>query len=210
MKHLRLEDLIKMINEINDSLQENKMFLSQLDSVIGDGDHGISISKGFLNAVTKIKEQNPINISDLLKLTGNSITSIIGGVTGPIFGSFFSEMGRSIGSEKEAVDIKDLCIMFIQSLDKIMKIGEVKLGEKTMVDAMYPAVQSLKKSAEKNTSIKVAFSEMVSSSKAGAESTKDMIATKGRARYSGKRSLGYEDAGANTVYLILKAMYEAI
>ena len=95
MKHLGLEDLKTMIYKINDTLQENKMFLSKLDSIIGDGDHGISISKGFLNAVVKVKEQDPTNISDLLKLTGNSITSTIGGVTGPIFGTLFLEMGMS-------------------------------------------------------------------------------------------------------------------
>ena len=115
-----------------------------------------------------------------------------------------------IEPEKETIDINELSGMFTQSLDKIMKLGGAKPGEKTMIDALYPAVQSLKESAEKSSSIKAAFSEMVSSSKTGAESTKDMIATKGRARYSGERSIGHEDAGANTVYLILKAMYESI
>ncbi len=210
MDKLGLEDFRNMMDKINDTLQENKMFLSQLDSVIGDGDHGISISKGFLNAIAKIKEQEPANISDLLKLAGNSIAVIIGGVTGPVFGMFFSEMGRAIDPEKDYVDINDLYAMFNQSLEKIMKIGGAKPGEKTMVDAFHPAVLALKESAEKGASIKDAFSSMMAAAKAGAESTKGMVATKGRARYSGERSLGYEDAGANTIHLIIKAMYEVI
>ena len=210
MEKLGFEAIKKMIMRINDTLQENKMFLSQLDSVIGDGDHGVSISKGFLNAVAKIQEQDPKNISDLLKLTGNSIAVIIGGVTGPVFGMFFSEMGRAVEPEKDAIDIKDISVMFERTLDKIMKAGGAKPGDKTMVDALYPAVQSLKISADKTESFKEAFSAMASSAKAGAESTKEMVATKGRARYAGERSLGYEDAGANTVYLIINAMYESI
>ncbi len=210
MEKLGFEAIKKMIMRINDTLQENKMFLSQLDSVIGDGDHGVSISKGFLNAVAKIQEQDPKNISDLLKLTGNSIAVIIGGVTGPVFGMFFSEMGRAVEPEKDAIDIKDISVMFERALDKIMKVGGAKPGDKTMVDALYPAVQSLKISADKTESFKEAFFAMVSSAKAGAESTKDMVATKGRARYAGERSLGYEDAGANTVYLIINTMYESI
>lgn len=210
MEKLELSNFREMINSINSTLQENKMFLSKLDSVIGDGDHGISISKGFLNAVEKIEQQQPANISDLLKLTGNSIAVIIGGVTGPIFGTFFSEMGRSIEADKDSADINDLREMFTKALEKIMKIGGAKPGDKTMVDALFPAVQALKESSNKSNSIKEALLSMVSAAKTGAESTKDMVAVKGRSRYAGERSLGYEDAGANTIHLILKAMYETI
>lgn len=210
MEKLGLSNFREMIKRINDTLQENKIFLSKLDSVIGDGDHGISISKGFLNAVEKIEQQQPENISDLLKLAGNSISVIIGGVTGPVFGTFFSEMGRSIEADKDFVDLNDLNIMFESALEKIMKIGGAKPGDKTMVDALFPAVQVLKESSSKGCSIKEAFSLMVSAAKKGAESTSNMVAAKGRARYAGERSIGYEDAGANTIHLIIKAMYESI
>jgi phosphoenolpyruvate---glycerone phosphotransferase subunit DhaL len=210
MEKLGLSNFREMIKKINETLQENKMFLSQLDSVIGDGDHGTSISKGFLNAVEKIEQQQPANISDLLKLTGNSIAVIIGGVTGPVFGTFFSEMGRTLPAEKDSVDIKDLSEMFVGALEKIMKIGGAKPGDKTMVDALFPAVQALKEYSLKSSSLKGAFSLMVSAAKKGAESTGNMVAAKGRARYAGERSIGYEDAGANTIHLIIKAMYESI
>ena len=210
MEKLGLSNFREMIKRINGTLQENKMFLSKLDSVIGDGDHGTSISKGFLNAVQKIEQQQPANISDLLKLAGNSIMVIIGGVTGPVFGTFFSEMGRTLPVDRDLVDLNDLNIMFESALEKIMKIGGAKPGDKTMVDALFPAVQALKESSSKGCSIKEAFSLMVSAAKKGAESTSNMVAAKGRARYAGERSIGYEDAGANTIHLIIKAMYESI
>ncbi|MCL5069802.1 MAG: dihydroxyacetone kinase subunit DhaL [Actinobacteria bacterium] len=210
MEKLSFNDFKRIIENINIALQENKTFLSELDSVIGDGDHGISIAKGFTYAIAEIEKQNPQNISDLLKLAGNSITLIIGGVTGPVFGMFFSKMGEKITSEDSEVDIKILFTMFENALNKIMELGGAKPGDKTMIDALNPAVQSLKFAAENELTLKKLFLNMMNASKIGAESTSEMIATKGRARYSGERSLGHEDAGANTVYFIIKAFYESI
>jgi len=209
-KNLFFEDFKKIITGINSAIQENKILLCKLDSVIGDGDHGMTIAKGFDAAMEKIEKTQPANISDLLKTTGNSITMAIGGVAGPIFGSLFSELGRTVSSDAQSVDIKVLSLMFSASLAKVMKLGGAKPGDKTMVDAFYPAVKSLEDSAAAGISIKEALSRMVKAAKAGAESTKDMISSKGKSSYSGERSLGYEDAGANTVYFIIKAIYEEI
>ena len=209
-KNLFFEDFKRIITGINNAIQENRILLCKLDSVIGDGDHGVTIAKGFDSAMEKIEKTQPANISDLLKTTGNSITMAIGGVAGPIFGSLFSELGRSISSDLQSVDIKVLSLMFSASLAKVMKLGGAKPGDKTMVDAFYPAVKSLEDSAAAGISIKEALSRMVKAAKAGAESTKDMISSKGKSSYSGERSLGYEDAGANTVYFIIKAIYEEI
>lgn len=204
------EDFKKIIQHINDVIQENKIILSDLDRVIGDGDHGITIAKGLDSAMEKIAKNNPANISDLLKTTGNAITITIGGVAGPIFGTLFSEMGRSIGSDKESVDLKELAAMFSASLGKIMRLGGAKPGDKTMVDALYIAVKSLDSSVASNLSIKEALGEMVKAAKEGAQSTRNMVSAKGKSSYSGERSLGYEDAGANTVYYIIKAIYEEV
>jgi len=209
-KNLFFEDFKKIITGINSAIQENKILLCKLDSVIGDGDHGMTIAKGFDAAMEKIEKTQPANISDLLKTTGNSITMAIGGVAGPIFGSLFSELGRAVSSDAQSVDIKVLSLMFSASLAKVMKLGGAKPGDKTMVDAFYPAVKSLEDSAAAGISIKEALSRMVKAAKTGAESTKDMISSKGKSSYSGERSLGYEDAGANTVYFIIKAIYEEL
>jgi dihydroxyacetone kinase-like protein len=208
--NLLLEDFKKIITGINNSIQENKILLCKLDSVIGDGDHGMTIAKGFDAVMEKIEKTRPANISDLLKTTGNTITVTIGGVAGPIFGSMFSEMGRAVSSDVQYADIKVLSSMFSASLAKIMKLGGAKPGDKTMVDAFFPAVKSLEDSAAEGIAIKEALSRMVKAAKTGAESTKDMISSKGKSSYSGERSLGYEDAGANTVYFIIKAIYEEL
>jgi dihydroxyacetone kinase-like protein len=208
--NLLLEDFKKIITGINNSIQENKILLCKLDSVIGDGDHGMTIAKGFDAVMEKIEKTRPANISDLLKTTGNAITVTIGGVAGPIFGSMFSEMGRAVSSDVQYADIKVLSSMFSASLAKIMKLGGAKPGDKTMVDAFFPAVKSLEDSAAEGISIKEALGRMVKAAKTGAESTKDMISSKGKSSYSGERSLGYEDAGANTVYFIIKAIYEEL
>jgi dihydroxyacetone kinase-like protein len=119
-------------------------------------------------------------------------------------------MGRAITADKESVDIKDLSLMFSASLEKIMRLGGARPGDKTMVDAYYPAVKSMEESAAANLSIKEAIDKMVKAARAGADYTRDIVALKGKSSYCGERSLGYEDAGANTVYFILKAMYEVI
>ncbi len=209
-EELDLKDFKKIINSINDAIQENKIHLSGLDSFIGDGDHGITLSRGFLAVMDKIKSEDPSNISDLLKTTGRALIVTIGGVAGPIFGTLFTEMGKAVDSDKKSVGVQDLYLMFSSSLNKIMALGGAKPGEKTMVDALYPAVENLKESAEKKLSLKDSFNNMTRAAKEGAQSTSNMVATKGRARYLGERSIGYEDAGANSIYFILNAIYKTL
>ena len=209
-ENLNLEDFKEIINGINETIQENKNFLCELDSFIGDGDHGITLAKGFSKAIEDLKVSDPDNISDLLRSTGKSLIVTIGGVTGPIFGSLFSEMGKVLDKEKKSVDIQDLYNMMSGSLNKVMALGGAKPGDKTMVDALYPAVESLRSSLEKKLSLKQAFEDISAAAKEGAESTKEMVASKGRARYLGERSIGYEDAGANTIYFIFEVFRKSI
>jgi len=203
-----LETFKKVIINIYNSISDKKMYLSKLDSVIGDGDHGTSLTKGLKSAVEAVEKKQPASIAELLKTAGNAITMTIGGVTGPVFGMLFSEMGKTIDVSREYVGVEDLKTMFSDSLEKIMKVGGAKPGDKTMVDALDPAVRALK--TYPDTDIKIALKTMAEAAKKGATSTKDMVATKGRARYSGERSLGHEDAGANSICFMLEAFYEAL
>jgi dihydroxyacetone kinase-like protein len=110
----------------------------------------------------------------------------------------------------EKISADDLCLMFTDSLNKIMKIGGAKPGDKTMVDALYPAINSLKESISQKLSLKDSLELMLEAAKKGAESTKEMVAVKGRARYLGERSLGYQDAGATSVYIIIGTFFEIL
>jgi len=206
---LKLGDFKKIIININQTIQENASYLSELDSTIGDGDHGITIARGFRNAVGKLDETNPKSISELLKATGLTLISTMGGAAGPIFGSIFTEMAKSADG-LQAIDLSNLYDMFYSALDKVSKLGGAKPGDKTLIDALFPAVESLKDSVSKGLAIKESLKKMSIAAKKGAASTKDMVSNKGKSRYHGQRSLGYQDAGANTMYLIIKAAYEAI
>lgn len=208
---LIFNDFKNMILKISDVINENILFLSELDSVIGDGDHGTSMARGFNNTVEIIIKNNPKSISEILDLVGSTMISTIGGVTGPVFGSLFSGMGEAYSKEKNEINLNELSNMFTKGYEKVMEVAPAKPGEKTMVDALLPALESLEDSVKKGKiAIKDALESMAKAAKVGAEFTKDMIATKGRARYAGERALGHEDAGANTIYLIIRSMSEAL
>ena len=203
---ISFDDFKNIFTKIRDDIEMNVKYLCELDSVIGDGDHGSTISKGFNNAVKQIEINKPNNIKDLFLIVGNSIIDSVGGVTGVVFGSMFTSMGEAISETTTAVGIDGLIAMFERGLDTSLTIGKgAKPGEKTMVDSLYPAVLSLKKSLNENRSLKEALEEMSIATDKGVLSTKDMIATKGRARYLGERSIGFQDPGATSVALIIKA-----
>lgn len=203
---LDLEDFKSIINIMNENIQNNVILLSNLDSVIGDGDHGLSMSKGLKNAISALNTENTNTISELLKVMGKSILSSVGGVTGVVFGYFFVEMGKNLSPEKKEVNLEDIYSIFSKSLEVSMKLGSgAKPGDKTMIDSFYPAVESLKNSIDKKLTLKDALEEMSIATEKGALSTKEMIAKVGRAKYLGERSIGYQDAGATSLYLILKS-----
>jgi phosphoenolpyruvate---glycerone phosphotransferase subunit DhaL len=200
------EDFKQIIKNIQIDIEKNKRYLCELDSVIGDGDHGTTVCKGFNNAIKQIEVINPNNISDLLQTVGSAIIDTVGGVSGIIFGSLFVSMGQTLAKDTNMVGLNKLVEMFEKALDTSIKIGKGTVsGEKTMVDALYPAVQSLKKSIKNNFTLKDALKDMEEAASKGAVSTKDMVATKGRARYLGERSLGFQDPGATTVTIIISA-----
>lgn len=201
-----LKDFKSIINMMNENIQTNVNLLSSLDSFIGDGDHGLSISKGLKNAINSVNNENISTISELLKVMGKSILSSVGGVTGVVFGYFFMEMGKNLNPDKKEVNLEDIYFMLSKSLEASMKLGSgAKPGDKTMIDAFYPAVESLKNSTNRKLTIGDALKEMSVAAERGALSTKEMIAKVGRAKYLGQRSIGYQDAGATSLYLILKS-----
>ena len=152
---LNYEDFLKIVNKVNEIIQENKIYPSKLDSVISDGDHEITIAKRFESAVSKMAATKSSNISDLLKTVGNTIIITIGGVAVPVFGLFFSEMDKNIEKTKNSVDMFDLYNIFKTALKKVIKLGKsAKPGDKTMVDALYPAVKSFEQSANAGIDIK--------------------------------------------------------
>ena len=177
--------------------------------MVGDGDHGTTIARGLRKAVEAINAENPETISDLLSLAGNTMIESMGGASGPIFGSMFRQMGR-LSRGKDEVTVAELAEMYDKAAAKIMQLGGAEPGQKTMIDSLVPAVESLKASAAAGDDVVTAYSKMHEAAKAGVEATKEMIAKQGRARYAGERGTGHQDAGATSVTLMIEAALEAV
>ncbi len=203
------EKIIEIINKIADRIEENKLFLTELDAAIGDGDHGLNMSKGFHAVREKLKEDTGANIGDILKKTGMTLVSNVGGASGPLYGTAFMKAGLEAGS-KEVIDIVDFEKMLSAALDGIKMRGKAVLEDKTMVDAIEPGLYALSKAIQLGLSSKEALKEAVDAAYKGVEHTKDIIARKGRASYLGERSIGHQDAGATSSALIFETIYEEI
>jgi dihydroxyacetone kinase-like protein len=200
-----IEILIKISEKIND----NKDFLSELDAAIGDGDHGLNMSRGFTAVVEKIKDEQGKDIGDILKKTGMTLVSTVGGASGPLYGTAFMKAGVAI-SGKEEINIGDFIDILEAALAGVKMRGKSHLGEKTMIDALEPAINALKSSVDSKLSSVESLCAAKDAAYKGVEHTKEIIATKGRASYLGERSIGHQDAGATSSYLILETIYEAI
>jgi len=204
-----LKDFVAIIHETERTISKHSRLLCELDAVVGDGDHGSTIARGLKKAVEVIDNKPLSNISELLINVGNTMIESMGGASGPIFGSLFKEMGKA-AEGKEEVTLSDLYKMYNRGAQKIMKLGQAKPGDKTLLDSLIPAIESLKKASEDKMGIPEAFAQMLEAAKSGVETTKSMVASKGRARYAGERGKGHQDAGATSIAYMLEAGYNSL
>jgi len=207
------DDLLKIITTIYKRIDENKEYLSKLDTEIGDGDHGFSMAQGFKSLAEKTDEFSSLDIGTFLKKCGFELIKRIGGSAGAVFGTFFT--GQASYYEKglkgkEVLSLEDITHMFEEAYTQIQKRGNARPGDKTMLDALAPAVESLQASVKNNQSMAEAFQEAAQHAKKGAEKTKDMIGRHGRSKYLGERGIGYIDPGAMSMYFIMDAMAQYI
>ncbi|MCL5985587.1 MAG: dihydroxyacetone kinase subunit DhaL [Actinobacteria bacterium] len=208
-KSLDFLDFKEILLNLNSEIQEKKVYLSEVDSTIGDGDHGTSLAKGFEAGWCEIGNVNPQEISSLLRTFGLSIMRETGGVTGPIFGTMFIEMSKLTSGKKE-VTFEEFASMLRKGLDAIKEKGDVKVGDKTLVDALEPAVIALEDSLKIGDNITTALEKCVEAAKNGVEFTKTIPSSKGKSKYLGGRSIGFQDAGATSIYLILANIQKTI
>lgn len=201
--------VIEILTQIAAKIDENRGYLSELDATIGDGDHGINMSKGFKAVTEKLKEDDGVDIAGILKKTGMALVSTVGGASGPLYGTAFMKSSMSVNGKTE-IDIKDFSNMLKDALDGIKMRGKAKAGEKTMIDALEPALEAINKGIEQGLESKEILKLAKEAAYNGVEYTKTIIATKGRASYLGERSIGHQDAGATSSAIILETIYEAI
>ena len=195
-----LEDLVATITE-------NKAFLSEVDGAIGDGDHGINMAKGFKLTAERMSGEE--SLADGLKLLGKTLVTEIGGAMGPLYGSVFRAMGRTCAAV-EQVDADVFEQMLAAAYEKIQELGEAKVGDKTLVDTIDPALNAFREARGAGKSFAEALDEMAAAAERGKESTKDLVAQKGRSARLGERSKGVLDAGATSCWLILDSMAKSM
>jgi len=201
--------VISILDKIAKVLEENKLYLSELDAAIGDGDHGINMNKGFSAVVTKLKDDDGLDIGVILKKTGMALVSNVGEAAGPLYGTAFMKAAAVVNGKAD-IDIKDYIKILEAALGGVMMRGKAQRGEKTMIDALAPAIDAMKKAEDAGQTSLDILKASKDAAMQGVEYTKTIIATKGRASYLGERSIGHQDAGATSSYLILNTVFEEV
>lgn len=190
------------------AIQENKQYLGDVDGLIGDGDHGMNMNKGFTLYAEQLGD-GETTFSDGLFDLGTVLLNKIGGSMGPIYGTIFMEMSDTEDDEDE-ITLEMFGKMLQSGLDGLYGIVDARPGDKTLVDTLYPACQSILDAAQRGDDFAAALDDMKQKAEAGKESTKDMVAKYGRSARLGERSRGVLDAGATSCCLILQAMADGI
>ncbi|PHV70562.1 dihydroxyacetone kinase subunit L [Sporanaerobium hydrogeniformans] len=197
------------IKKITEKIEQNKDFLTDLDREIGDGDHGINMTRGFTAVLTKISLDDDLDISSTLKKVGMTLLSTVGGASGPLYGSAFLKASAAL-KDITTLTAPVLGKILTASLTGIKERGKAVKGDKTMVDALEPACDAFVFALSQNASCLECMDQAIAAAKLGVEYTKSIAAKKGRASYLGARSIGHQDPGATSVLIILEAIREVI
>lgn len=192
------------MQKIGEDIIANKDFLTDLDAAIGDADHGINMARGFTEVLQQLPQEEE-DISAVLKKTGMVLLSKVGGASGPLYGTAYMKAAGAIAGKKE-ITLEDAKNMMEAVIGGIKMRGKAERGEKTMLDAIEPAMEALTKGLEAGESIEDCLAHMCEAAKEGVEFTKTIRATKGRASYLGDRSIGHQDPGATSSLITLEAI----
>jgi phosphoenolpyruvate---glycerone phosphotransferase subunit DhaL len=186
-------------------IEQNKAYLTELDAAIGDADHGMNMDRGFKKVSTQLPTLAEKNIGEILKAVSMTLISSIGGASGPLYGTWFLRASTAVALKQELTE-QDVLALLQAGLDGVLQRGKAQLGDKTMVDVLSPAVVAFREAVEANQGILEAMQEAVAAAQNGLEETIPMQAKKGRASYLGERSIGHQDPGGTSAYLLLKTL----
>jgi phosphoenolpyruvate---glycerone phosphotransferase subunit DhaL len=204
MESVSLADAGAIVVDMAAVIVEHAAYLSEIDGAIGDGDHGINMSKGFRRAVERLGP-NPPDLARGFATLGETLLDEIGGSTGPLYGSFFLEMATSLKG-RAAIDRDSFGPMLRAGVAAVIDLGGAKAGDKTLVDVLAPAAAAYDDAVAEGAPLRVCLEALDRASEAGLESTRDMIARIGRASRLGERSRGHLDAGAASCRMLLGAL----
>lgn len=201
------EKTLKVVREMAAAMEEHRVELTQLDSAIGDGDHGTNMHRGFQAALERLGSSEPATPADVLKAVSMALVSKVGGAAGPLYGTAFLRASSAL-SGKEKVSPSDVSGALEAALAGVKQRGRAEVGDKTMVDALEPAVEAARRAS--GGGVAAMLRAAAEAAAEGAEATVPLVAKKGRASYLGARSKGHKDPGAASAAYLLEAAARAL
>lgn len=198
--------ILEWIKAYAAELSANKDYLTQLDAAIGDADHGANMDRGFQAVLARLPVMATQDIGGIMKTIAMTLISTVGGASGPLYGTFFLQMG-AVTAGKTELTLEEFSAAFSSGLDGIIKRGKAAPGDKTMLDCLQPAAEALKTSAANSAGLADALRLAEAAARAGMLATIPMTARKGRASYLGERSAGHQDPGATSAHLLVQTAF---
>lgn len=202
-----LAQLVEWLHQFSSLVDQNKGYLTELDSAIGDADHGANMSRGMTAVLDQLPAKGPADA--MFKKVGMTLVSSVGGASGPLYGTFFMRIAPALGSGDD-VPAQSLASGLRAGLEGVVSRGKAELGDKTMVDAMGPAVDAIEKCLSAGDSLAEATRAGAGAARDGREATIPLVARKGRASYLGERSKGHQDPGATSTAYLFEALAASV
>ena len=195
-------NVLEWIRTYAEVIAENKEYLTELDSAIGDADHGANMHRGFKAVLEKLPDNEDKDIGKILMGVGMALLSKVGGAGGPLYSTVFIQMGKSIDGKTE-FELADWTDALEAATQGVVRLGKASPGDKTMVDALTPAVEALKQAVEEGLTLGEGLEKSAKAAEEGMIATIPLVARKGRASYLGERSAGHQDPGATSTFMLL-------
>ena len=197
------DDLLAWIRKLHHVYAENKAYLTELDAAIGDADHGINMNRGFSAVAAELGKNAPADNSALLKTVAMTLIKTVGGASGPLYGTFFLRAAAACEGKGNLAPA-DVIALFDAGLAGVVQRGKAELNDKTMVDALNPAVAAMKKTLDAGAGLNDILAGGAAAAESGMKLTIGMLARKGRASYLAERSIGHQDPGATSSFLLIQ------
>jgi dihydroxyacetone kinase-like protein len=205
---MNMTQLVAWIREYARLIGENAQYLTDLDAAVGDADHGINMDRGMTAVLGALDEASPADMSALCKQVGMTLVKSVGGASGPLYGTFFLRMAGALGPG-ENVDAADFAKALRTGVEGVVQRGRAEAGDKTMFDALAPALDALDAALARGGDLAVALADATEAAEKGRDATESMVARKGRASYLGQRSVGHVDPGATSAAMLIAAAASA-
>jgi dihydroxyacetone kinase-like protein len=211
LSNITKEQILQWLQRFALEIEQNKDYLTELDAAIGDADHGINMERGFKKVIAQLpsvaESVAEKDISSILKTVSMTLISTVGGASGPLYGTFFLRASTAITGKQELTE-QDILEMLQAGLDGLIQRGKAQPGDKTMVDVLFSSVAAFEKAM--GLGMLKAIQQAVDAAEQSMKDTIPMLAKKGRASYLGERSIGHQDPGATSCYLMLKSLLQVI